>query len=153
MPPMLLALAKQAKQYNIGLTVDAEEADRLDLSLDIFEKVFTDPALNDWEGLGLAVQAYQKRASFVIDYLADLSKRNKKRIMVRLVKGALLDAEIKISQIMGFSNYPVFTRKNSTDVSYLACARKLLSMPECFYSQFGTHNAIHCCHHGNGRQQ
>lgn len=141
MPPMLLALAKQAKQYNIGLTVDAEEADRLDLSLDIFEKVFSDPALNGWEGLGLAVQAYQKRASFVIDWLADLSKRHNKRIMVRLVKGAYWDAEIKVSQIQGFSDYPVFTRKNSTDVSYLACARKLLSQPACFYPQFGTHNA------------
>ncbi|HTM62913.1 MAG TPA: bifunctional proline dehydrogenase/L-glutamate gamma-semialdehyde dehydrogenase PutA [Gammaproteobacteria bacterium] len=141
MPPMLLALAKQAKQYNIGLTVDAEEADRLDLSLDIFEKVFSDPALDGWEGFGLAVQAYQKRASFVIDWLADLSKRHQKRIMVRLVKGAYWDAEIKLSQVQGFSNYPVFTRKNSTDVSYLACARKLLSLPERFYSQFGTHNA------------
>lgn len=141
MPPMLLTLAKQAKQYNIGLTVDAEEADRLDLSLDIFEKVFSDPALNDWEGLGLAVQAYQKRASFVIDWLADLSKRHNKRIMVRLVKGAYWDAEIKMTQVQGFSDYPVFTRKNSTDVSYLACARKLLSQPACFYPQFGTHNA------------
>lgn len=140
-PPMLLALAKQAKTYNIGLTVDAEEADRLDLSLDIFEKVFTDPALNHWEGLGLAVQAYQKRAWYVLDWLADLSRRQQKRIMVRLVKGAYWDAEIKVSQTQGFSNYPVFTRKNSTDVSYLACARKMLSLPECFYSQFGTHNA------------
>jgi RHH-type proline utilization regulon transcriptional repressor/proline dehydrogenase/delta 1-pyrroline-5-carboxylate dehydrogenase len=141
MPPLLLALAKQAKQYNIGLTVDAEEADRLDLSLDIFEKVFTDPALNDYEGLGLAVQAYQKRASFVLDWLADLSKREQRRIMVRLVKGAYWDAEIKTSQVQGFSDYPVFTRKNNTDVSYLACAKKLLSMPDCFYPQFGSHNA------------
>lgn len=141
MPPMLLALAKQAKQYNIGLTVDAEEADRLDLSLDIFEKVFSDPALDGWEGFGLAVQAYQKRAAFVIDWLADLSNRQQKRIMVRLVKGAYWDAEIKVSQTQGFSDYPVFTRKNSTDVSYLACARKLLAKTECFYPQFGTHNA------------
>lgn len=141
MPPMLLALAKQAKKYDIGLTVDAEEADRLDLSLDIFEKVFTDPELDGWEGLGLAVQAYQKRASYVLDWLADLSRRKQKRMMVRLVKGAYWDAEIKVSQIQGFANYPVFTRKNSTDVSYLACARKLLSLPECFYPQFGTHNA------------
>lgn len=141
LPPLLLALAKQAKQYNIGLTVDAEEADRLDLSLDIIAKVFSDPALNGWEGFGLAVQAYQKRAFYVIDWLADLSKRHNKRLMVRLVKGAYWDAEIKMTQIQGFSDYPVFTRKNSTDVSYLACARKLLSQPECFYSQFGTHNA------------
>ena len=141
LPPLLLALAQQAKKYNIGFTVDAEEADRLDLSLDIFAKVFTDPSLNGWEGFGLAVQGYQKRASFVIDWLADLSKRHGKRIMVRLVKGAYWDAEIKMSQIQGFPGYPVFTRKNSTDVSYLACARKLLAQPDCFYSQFGTHNA------------
>lgn len=141
LPPMLLALAQQAKKYNIGLTVDAEEADRLDLSLDIFEKVFTDPSLSGWEGLGLAVQAYQKRASFVIDWLSQLSSGEGKRIMVRLVKGAYWDAEIKMSQISGQIDYPVFTRKNSTDVSYLACAKKLLSLPDCFYSQFGTHNA------------
>lgn len=141
LPPLLLALAQQAKQYNIGFTVDAEEADRLDISLDIFEKVFSDPSLQGWEGFGLAVQAYQKRAPFVIDWLADLSKRHGKRIMVRLVKGAYWDAEIKISQQHGFTGYPVFTRKNATDVSYLACAKKLLSMPDCFYPQFGTHNA------------
>lgn len=141
LPPLLLALAQQAKKYQIGLTVDAEEADRLDLSLDIFEMIFSDPTLAGWEGFGLAVQAYQKRASFVIDWLAELSKRHGKRIMVRLVKGAYWDAEIKTSQTHGFSDYPVFTRKNSTDVSYLACAKKLLSQPEYFYSQFGTHNA------------
>jgi RHH-type proline utilization regulon transcriptional repressor/proline dehydrogenase/delta 1-pyrroline-5-carboxylate dehydrogenase len=141
LPPLLLALAQQAKKYNIGLTVDAEEADRLDLSLDIFEQIFSDSSLAGWEGFGLAVQAYQKRASFVIDWLAELSKRHSKRMMVRLVKGAYWDAEIKTSQIQGFSDYPVFTRKNSTDVSYLACAKKLLSQPEYFYTQFGTHNA------------
>lgn len=139
--PRLLALAQQAKQYNIGLTVDAEEADRLDLSLDIFETVYLDPSLAGWEGFGLAVQAYQKRASFVIDWLADLAKRGKKRIMVRLVKGAYWDAEIKLSQIQGMKDYPVFTRKNSTDVSYIACAKKLFAQPDCFYPQFGTHNA------------
>lgn len=141
LPPLLLALAQQAKKYNIGLTVDAEEADRLDLSLDIFELIFADPSLNGWEGFGLAVQAYQKRAAFVLDWLADLSKKHNKRMMVRLVKGAYWDAEIKVCQIQGQAGYPVFTRKNSTDVSYLACAKKLLSQPECFYSQFGTHNA------------
>ncbi|HEU5280424.1 MAG TPA: bifunctional proline dehydrogenase/L-glutamate gamma-semialdehyde dehydrogenase PutA [Gammaproteobacteria bacterium] len=139
--PQLLALAKQAKQYNIGLTVDAEEADRLDLSLDIIEAVFTNDALNGYEGFGLAVQAYQKRAPFVIDWLADLSKRQGRRLMVRLVKGAYWDAEIKQSQIQGFEGYPVYTRKNTTDVAYIACARKLLSQPECFFPQFGTHNA------------
>lgn len=141
LPPLLLALAQQAKQYQIGLTVDAEETDRLDLSLDIFESVFTHPSLAGWEGFGLAVQAYQKRAAFVIDWLSDLAKKHNKRMMVRLVKGAYWDAEIKLSQIQGQINYPVFTRKNSTDVSYLACAKKLLSQPECFYAQFGTHNA------------
>jgi len=141
LPPLLLALAQQAKQYNIGLTVDAEEADRLDLSLDIFEKVYSDPSLSNWEGFGLAVQAYQKRALFVLDWLAALSEQHQRRLMVRLVKGAYWDAEIKLSQLQGFSNYPVFTRKNSTDVSYIACAKKLLSQPQYFYPQFGTHNA------------
>lgn len=139
--PYLLELAKQAKAQNIGLTIDAEEADRLDLSLDIIEAVFSNAALDGWEGFGLAVQAYQKRAPFVIDWLADLSKRHGRRMMVRLIKGAYWDSEIKVSQMFGFEGYPVFTRKNSTDVSYTACAKKLLSFPECFYTQFGTHNA------------
>lgn len=139
--PLLLSLVQAAKVHNIGITIDAEEADRLDLSLEIFEKVFADPLLKDFEGLGLAVQAYQKRAPFVIDYLADLSKQYNKRLMVRLVKGAYWDYEIKQSQIAGLSGYPVFTRKNATDVSYLVCAQKLLNQPEYFYSQFGTHNA------------
>ncbi len=139
--PLLLSLAKQAKKYNIGLTVDAEEADKLDLSLDIFAIVFKDPALAGWEGFGLAVQAYQKRATFVIDWLADLSKQQGKRMTVRLVKGAYWDAEIKFSQVQGQVGYPVFTRKHATDVAYLACAKKLLSEPQCFYPQFGTHNA------------
>lgn len=140
-PPMLLALAQQAKKYNIGLTVDAEEADRLDISLDIFERVFTDPSLKGYEGFGLAVQAYQRRAAHVIDWLSELSRQENKRIMVRLVKGAYWDAEIKMSQVSGQKDYPVFTRKNSTDVSFIACAKKLLSQPQCFYSQFGSHNA------------
>lgn len=139
--PHLLHLAKLAKQYNIGLTVDAEEADRLDLSLDIFERVFNDAELNGWEGLGLAVQAYQKRAPFVIDWLADLSKTKNRRILVRLVKGAYWDSEIKVSQVLGLEGYPVFTRKSSTDISFLTCSKKLISQPQCFYPQFGTHNA------------
>lgn len=139
--PRLLSLAKQAKEQNIGLTVDAEEADRLDLSLDIIEAVFSNPSLDGWEGFGLAVQSYQKRAPFVIDWLADLSKRHQRRLMVRLIKGAYWDAEIKLSQILGLEGYPVFTRKNSTDVSFIACAKKLLAAPDCFYPQFGTHNA------------
>ncbi|HSW69492.1 MAG TPA: bifunctional proline dehydrogenase/L-glutamate gamma-semialdehyde dehydrogenase PutA [Gammaproteobacteria bacterium] len=139
--PQLLSLAKAAKAHNIGLTVDAEEADRLELSLEIIEKVFSNPELSDWEGLGLAVQSYQKRAPYVIDWLADLSKRYKRRLMVRLIKGAYWDTEIKLSQLLGLESYPVFTRKNSTDVSFLACAKKILAEPQCFYPQFGTHNA------------
>jgi RHH-type proline utilization regulon transcriptional repressor/proline dehydrogenase/delta 1-pyrroline-5-carboxylate dehydrogenase len=139
--PRLLQLAQQAKRFNIGLTIDAEEADRLELSLKLFELVFSDPTLSDWEGLGLAVQAYQKRAPAVIDGLIDLSRRHQRRIMVRLVKGAYWDAEIKQSQQLGLEGYPVFTRKNSTDVSYIACARKLLTHLDCFFPQFGTHNA------------
>jgi RHH-type proline utilization regulon transcriptional repressor/proline dehydrogenase/delta 1-pyrroline-5-carboxylate dehydrogenase len=139
--PRLLSLAVQAKTHNIGLTVDAEEADRLTLSLEIFEKVFSEPALAGWEGFGLAVQSYQKRAPVVIDWLAELSKKYQRRIMLRLIKGAYWDAEIKLSQVLGFEGYPVFTRKNSTDVSFLACAKKILARPECFYPQFGTHNA------------
>lgn len=139
--PQLLTLAKAAKAYNIGFTIDAEEADRLELSLDIIEQVFSDPSLDGWEGLGLAVQSYQKRAPFVIDWLADLAKRYHRRLMVRLIKGAYWDAEIKVSQLLGLEGYPVFTRKNSTDVSFIACAKKLLAQPDCFYPQFGTHNA------------
>ncbi len=139
--PLLLELAKAAKAQNIGLTVDAEESERLELSLDIIEKVFENPALNGWEGFGLAVQSYQKRAPFVIDWLADLSKRHQRKLMVRLVKGAYWDSEIKVSQVLGLEGYPVFTRKNSTDVSYIACAKKILSYADCFYPQFGTHNA------------
>ncbi|MES2217301.1 MAG: bifunctional proline dehydrogenase/L-glutamate gamma-semialdehyde dehydrogenase PutA [Pseudomonadota bacterium] len=139
--PRLLELAKQAKAKNIGLTVDAEEADRLILSLKIFEKVFADPALTGWEGFGLAVQSYQKRCPALIDWLANLSRKHKRRIMVRLIKGAYWDTEIKLSQVQGLEGYPVFTRKNSTDVSFMACARKLFAAPDCFYPQFGTHNA------------
>lgn len=140
-PPLLLSLAKLAKKYQLNLTVDAEEAERLDLSLDIFEKVFKDPTLDDWNGFGLAVQAYQKRAPFVIDWLSALAKQQNKSIMVRLVKGAYWDSEIKGTQVQGFKNYPVYTRKHTTDMAYLVCAQKLLAQPECFYPQFGTHNA------------
>lgn len=141
LPPRLLELALMAKSQNIGLTVDAEEADRLDISLDVIEAVFSHPDLKGYEGFGLAVQSYQKRAPFVIDWLADLSKRHGRRLMVRLIKGAYWDAEIKLSQMLGLEGYPVFTRKHSTDVSFIACAKKLLARPECFYPQFGTHNA------------
>ncbi|OGT36359.1 MAG: bifunctional proline dehydrogenase/L-glutamate gamma-semialdehyde dehydrogenase [Gammaproteobacteria bacterium RIFCSPHIGHO2_12_FULL_37_14] len=141
LPTKLLILIEKAKKNNIRIIIDAEEADRLDLSLDIFEIVFADASLTNWEGLGLAIQAYQKRTFYVIDWLADLAKRHTKRIIVRLVKGAYWDAEIKTSQVLGLSSYPVFTRKNSTDISYIACAKKLLSQSNHFYSQFGTHNA------------
>lgn len=136
----LTELALLAKQYNIGLTVDAEEANRLDVSLDIIEAVFLDKQLDNWEGFGLAVQAYQKRAFYLLDWLQDLSERAGKKLMVRLVKGAYWDSEIKDTQEQGYADYPVFTRKVNTDVSYLACAHKMLQAPHAFYAQFATHN-------------
>ena len=139
--PRLTELAGAARAAGICLTVDAEEADRLELSLDVFEAVFCDPALKGWNGLGLAVQAYQKRASHVIEWLASLARAQQRRIPVRLVKGAYWDSEIKRAQERGLDSYPVFTRKSSTDVSYLACARLLLAAPDAFYPQFATHNA------------
>jgi len=137
----LKALAVQAKAYNIGLTVDAEEAERLDISLDIIEAVFADPMLKDWNGFGLAVQSYQKRAPFVIDWLVDLARKHQRRWMVRLIKGAYWDAEIKNAQVKGLEGYPVFTRKAATDVSFIACAKKILQFPNEIYPQFATHNA------------
>ncbi|MCW9082931.1 MAG: bifunctional proline dehydrogenase/L-glutamate gamma-semialdehyde dehydrogenase PutA [Colwellia sp.] len=139
--PKLKALCMQAKQYNIGLTVDAEESERLDISLDIIEAVFTDADLGDWQGFGIALQAYQKRAIFVVDWLRDLTLRANRRMMVRLVKGAYWDTEIKNAQKDGMSHFPVFTRKSSTDVSYHACANKLLDYRDTIYPQFATHNA------------
>ncbi|TXI19378.1 MAG: bifunctional proline dehydrogenase/L-glutamate gamma-semialdehyde dehydrogenase PutA [Nitrosomonas sp.] len=139
--PRLLALACAAKTANIHLTIDAEESDRLDLSLDLFEIVFRHDKLNGWNGFGLAVQAYQKRAIHVIDWLAQLATEYKRQIPVRLVKGAYWDTEIKQAQERGLDNYPVFTRKAATDVSYLACARRLLASGDLFYPQFATHNA------------
>lgn len=137
----LLELAIAAKGQGLHLTIDAEEADRLDLSLDIIEKVFSDTALSGWEGFGLAIQSYQKRCSFLIDWLADLSSRMNRRLMVRLIKGAYWDSEIKVSQERGLIDYPVFTRKRGTDVSFIACARKLLEHEKEFFPQFATHNA------------
>ena len=137
----LKQLALRARDLGIALTVDAEEADRLDMSLQIFKRVFTDPDLADWEGLGLAVQAYQKRAYAIIEWLVSLSKLQGKRIQCRLVKGAYWDTEIKHAQIHGWSSYPVFTRKPSTDISYLACAKLLIDNRDCFYPKFATHNA------------
>ncbi|WP_203594489.1 bifunctional proline dehydrogenase/L-glutamate gamma-semialdehyde dehydrogenase PutA [Wenzhouxiangella limi] len=139
--PILRELALLAREQGIALTVDAEEAERLQLSLQVFERVLADPALAGWDGLGLALQAYQKRAWAAIDWLADRARRSGHRIPVRLVKGAYWDTEIKFAQVEGLDDYPVFTRKCNTDLSYLACARKLLDQPECFYAQFATHNA------------
>jgi len=139
--PRLKTLALLAKDENIGLTIDAEEADRLDLSLDIIEAVFCDKELDGWDGFGLALQSYQKRTFYLIDWLEELTKKTGRKLMLRLIKGAYWDSEIKFSQENGLDGYPVFTRKASTDVSFLACAKKILSMPDAFYPQFATHNA------------
>lgn len=141
LPPKLLALAELAKKYDIALTIDAEESERLDLSLDIIERVFVSPSLNGWHGFGMAVQSYQKRAYYVLDWVADLARSQKRRMMVRLIKGAYWDSEIKKTQMQGLSEYPVFTRKVFTDVSFQACAKKLLTMTDAIYPQFATHNA------------
>ena len=147
--PKLLELAQLAKKNGIGLTVDAEEADRLELSLEIIAAVHADTSLDGWNGYGLAVQAYQKRAPFVIDWLAQQAKRVGQRFCVRLVKGAYWDSEVKRAQEGGFVGYPVYTRKPNTDVSYLACARSLFDYGDAFYPAFATHNAhtIAAIHH------
>src|SRR6516225_5829091 len=141
MPSLLVKLARRARRVGVGFMIDAEEADRLELSLDLFEGLALAPDLAGWDGLGLAVQAYQKRALPVIDWLADLARRGGRRVMVRLVKGAYWDSEIKRSQERGLDGYPVYTRKVATDVSYLACVRRLLGFGPVFYPQFATHNA------------
>jgi RHH-type transcriptional regulator, proline utilization regulon repressor / proline dehydrogenase / delta 1-pyrroline-5-carboxylate dehydrogenase len=137
----LKSLTLLAKDNNISLTVDAEEADRLEISLAIIAAVFCDAALSGWEGFGLAVQAYQKRAPFVIDWLVDLSRKQNKRWMVRLIKGAYWDSEIKNAQVKGLKGYPVFTRKTATDLCFIVCAKKLLAHTAEIYPQFATHNA------------
>ncbi len=139
--PRLKQLAMAAKAWDIGFTVDAEEADRLELSLDVIEAVFSDRDLTSWEGFGMAVQAYQRRGLAVIEWARDLSLRCDRRMMLRLVKGAYWDTEIKHAQVEGHQDFPVFTRKASTDLSYQACARKLLSYRDTIYPQFATHNA------------
>jgi RHH-type proline utilization regulon transcriptional repressor/proline dehydrogenase/delta 1-pyrroline-5-carboxylate dehydrogenase len=139
--PRVRTLALMAKGYDIGLNIDAEEADRLELSLDILEALALDPELADWNGLGFVVQAYGKRCPFVIDWIVDLARRSGHRIMVRLVKGAYWDSEIKRAQVDGLPDFPVFTRKVHTDVSYIACALKLLAAREDVFPQFATHNA------------
>jgi len=139
--PRVRSLVLLAKSYNIGINIDAEEADRLEISLDMLESLAFDKELEGFEGIGLVVQAYQKRCPFVIDYLVDLAKRSGRKFMVRLVKGAYWDAEIKRAQVEGMPGYPVYTRKVYTDVSYLTCARKLLAASDILYPQFATHNA------------
>lgn len=139
--PQLTRLAIEAKAANIPLAVDAEEADRLDLSLDVIEATLTHRELADWSGFGVVVQAYMRRAPAVLDWLYTLTRSLGRTMSVRLVKGAYWDSEIKNAQILGLENYPVFTRKEATDVSYLVCAQKLLGMTDCIYPQFATHNA------------
>jgi RHH-type proline utilization regulon transcriptional repressor/proline dehydrogenase/delta 1-pyrroline-5-carboxylate dehydrogenase len=139
--PRVRKLVLLAKQYDIGINIDAEEADRLEISLDMLEALAFDPELAGFEGIGLVVQAYQKRCPFVIDYVVDLARRSGRKFMVRLVKGAYWDAEIKRAQVDGLPGYPVYTRKVYTDVSYLTCAKKLLAATDVIYAQFATHNA------------
>ncbi len=142
MVPALIDLARQAKAFDLNFTVDAEEADRLELSLDIIAATLGDASLAGWNGFGLAIQAYQKRAEAVIDYVDALAARLDRRLMVRLVKGAYWDSEIKRAQERGLDDYPVFTRKAMTDLNYIACARKLLDRRPRLFPQFATHNAL-----------
>ena len=139
--PRLKSLTLLARQYDVGINIDAEEADRLEISLDLLEKLCFEPELAGWNGIGFVIQAYQKRCPFVIDYLIDLATRSQRRLMIRLVKGAYWDSEIKRAQMEGLEGYPVYTRKVYTDISYLACAKKLLTVPNLIYPQFATHNA------------
>ncbi|MGH6852561.1 MAG: proline dehydrogenase family protein, partial [Methylocella sp.] len=140
--PQIAQLARMAKRHDLNFTIDAEEADRLELSLDIVDLLLADQSLAGWDGFGLAVQAYQKRALAVIDYLAAAARRYDRRLMLRLVKGAYWDTEIKRAQERGLPDYPVFSRKAMTDLNYLACAKKLLGMRDIVYPQFATHNAL-----------
>ncbi|MFO1329756.1 MAG: trifunctional transcriptional regulator/proline dehydrogenase/L-glutamate gamma-semialdehyde dehydrogenase [Rubrivivax sp.] len=139
--PRLLHLVRLARHYDIGLNLDAEESDRLELSLDLLEALCTDPALQGWNGIGFVIQAYGKRCPAVVDWLIDLARRTKRRLMIRLVKGAYWDSEIKRAQLDGQDDYPVYTRKAYTDVAYIACAKRLLQAPDAVFPQFATHNA------------
>ena len=139
--PRVTRLARAAAEANIGFNIDAEEAERLELSLDIVDALSAHPKLRDWGGLGVVVQAYQKRAPMLLDWLAGIARRDARRLMVRLVKGAYWDSEIKWHQERGVADYPVFTRKQATDISFLACARRLLADSDLFYPQFASHNA------------
>jgi len=139
--PRVAELAQMAAAANMGLNIDAEEADRLDVSLDVIEAVLRDPKLKGWDGFGVVVQAYSRRAGPVIDWLHTLATDLDRKIMVRLVKGAYWDTEIKHAQVMGMADYPVFTSKPATDMSYICCAQKLLDLSDRIYPQFATHNA------------
>jgi RHH-type transcriptional regulator, proline utilization regulon repressor / proline dehydrogenase / delta 1-pyrroline-5-carboxylate dehydrogenase len=139
--PRLRELALLASHYGIGFNIDAEEADRLEPSLGLLEALTADGSLGDWHGLGFVIQAYQKRAPYAVDYLTQLAERSGRRLMIRLVKGAYWDTEIKRAQIDGLSGYPVYTRKAYTDVCYLACAKRLLARRDLIFPQFATHNA------------
>lgn len=143
--PVVADLAARARGHGIALTVDAEESARLMLQLDVCARVLADPRLEGWDGFGLALQSYLRRGFSAIDWLAARARETGHRIPVRLVKGAYWDTEIKLAQVESHADYPVFTRKPNTDVSYLACARKLLDLPEWFYPQFATHNAHTIC--------
>ena len=139
--PRLRSLALRARAHDIGLNIDAEESERLEISLDLLERLCHEPALAGWHGIGFVIQAYGKRCPALIDWLVDLGRRSGHRLMVRLVKGAYWDSEIKRAQADGQAGYPVYTRKAYTDVAYLACARRLLAAPEAVFPQFATHNA------------
>jgi len=139
--PRVLHLATLAKRYDIGINIDAEEMDRLDISLDLLEKLCEEASLAGWNGIGFVIQAYGKRCTLVVDHVIDVARRTRRRLMVRLVKGAYWDAEIKRAQVEGLDGYPVYTRKVYSDLAYLACARKLLEAPGEIYPQFATHNA------------
>lgn len=140
--PIVLNLAQMAKSFDLNFTIDAEEQNRLELSLDVIEGVFSDPSLRDWDGFGLAIQAYAKRALPVIDWVIALAEQHESRMMVRLVKGAYWDAEVKHAQVEGVDDFPVFTRKPATDVSFLACAKKMLERRDVLFPQIATHNAL-----------
>lgn len=142
--PRAVDLVKQAAKAGIGFNIDAEEQDRLDLSLDVIEAMMSDPELAGWDGFGVVVQAYGRRAAPVIEALYDMAERYDRKIMVRLVKGAYWDTEIKIAQELGVERFPVYTRKNNTDVSYMACAQMLMDRRDRIYPQFATHNAHTC---------
>ncbi len=140
--PALTELAARAKAFDLNFTVDAEEADRLELSLDVIAAALMDSRLADWNGFGFAIQAYQKRAEAVIDFAEGLARSARRKLMIRLVKGAYWDTEIKRAQERGLDDYPVFTRKAMTDLNYVACAKKLLALRPRLFPQFATHNAL-----------